>query len=97
MMKKTLLVCAAALIAATASTPALADKGGKKKWHDDKWWNGPVYIGPNNIGYGPKGAYAAWTPHTYYDADDETCVVKKVKVWDKYEGDWDWQKKVVCY
>ena len=93
MFRKTVLGLGAALIltAAVAPTAAFAGHhgGGHHGKHHGKhhggygnWHGGPgIYVGG---GYG-------------YGYGDESCIVKKVKVWNKYEGGFYWKKKVVCY
>jgi uncharacterized membrane protein len=91
MFRKTVLGLGAALILTAAIAPTAAFAGGGHGHHG----GGHGHHGGHHGGWhGGPGIYVGGGGYGY---SDDSCVVKKVKVWNKYEGTFYWKKKVVCY
>jgi hypothetical protein len=87
MFRKTVLGLGAALILTAAVAPTAAFAGGGNHHN-----NHNKHHGNHHKWHGGPGVYIG-----SYGYGGDSCVVKKIKVWDEYEGGYYWKKKVVCY
>jgi hypothetical protein len=90
MFRKTVLGLGAALILTAAVTPTAAFAGGNNHHNNHHKKHHGKHHGGHQKWHGGPGIYIG-----SYGGD--SCVVKKIKVWDDYEGGYYLKKKVVCY
>src|ERR1700754_15768 len=86
MFRKTVLGLGAALILTAAAAPTAAFAGGGPPGHHGH------HGGHHGGWHGGPGIYIAGGGYGY---GGDTCVVKKVKVWNKYQGGFYWKKRLV--